>query len=90
MTDCLITSDRLDGFLIKPEGLNDYIVPASSKADATIEHPKGNHNDVKPTEVNPDVIADGCNEVLADGNIFALNEDDGERNAFDFIDNVFC
>ena len=90
MIDCLITSDRLDAFLIKPDGLNDYNVPAPSKGDATIEHPKGNHNDVKPTEVDSDVIDDGRNEILADDNMFALNEDDGERNAFDFIDNLFC
>ena len=46
MTDCLITSDGLDYSLTKREGLNDYIVTAPSKGDATVEQPKRNHNDV--------------------------------------------
>ena len=36
MTDFLITTDGSDDSLIKPEDLNDYIVPAPSKVDPTI------------------------------------------------------
>ena len=40
--------------------------------------------------MDPDALDNGLNEVLADDNIFELDEDDGERNAFDFIHNLLC
>ena len=90
MTGCLITADGSNDSLIKPEGLDDYVVP--SVFDPSLEPSKGNQNDVQPMDMDTDMIDDndGLLEITDDAMFFAPDEDDGERNLFDFIDNLGC
>ena len=92
MTGYLITADGSDDSLIKSEGLDDYVVPPPSVVDPSLEPSKGNQNDVQPMDMDTDMIDDndGLLEITDDAMFFAPDEDDGERNLFDFIDNLVC
>ena len=92
MTGCLITADGSDDSLIKPEGLDDYVVPPPSVVDPSLEPSKGIENDVQPMDIDTDMIDDndGLLEITDDVMFFAPEEDDVERNLFDFTDNLVC
>ena len=87
MTGCLMTADGSEDSLIKPEGLDNYSVPPPSIIDPTSEQPTGNHADVQPAELDPDAV-DPDIEIRPDDPIFGPDENEGERNIFDFIDNI--
>ena len=87
MTRCLMTADESEGSLIKPEGLDNYSVSSPSIIDPTSEQPTGNHTDVKPAELDPDAV-DPDIEICPDDPILDPDENEGEKNIFDFIDNV--
>ena len=87
MTGCLMTADGSEYSLIKPEGLDNYSVPPTFIIDPTSEQPTGNHADVQPAELDPNVV-DPDIEIRSDDPIFGSDENEGERNIFDFIDNI--
>ena len=86
----MITADGSDDSLIKPEGLD--VVPPPSVVDPSLEPSKGNQNDVQPMGMDTDMIDDndGLLEITDDAMFFVPHEDNGERNLFDFIDNLVC
>ena len=87
MNGCLITADGSEDSLIKPEGLDNYSVPPPSIINHTSEQPTGNHADVQPAELDPDAV-DLDIEIRPDDRIFSPDENEGERNIFDFIVNI--
>ena len=87
MTGCFMTADGLEDFLIKPEGLDNYSVPPPSIIDPTSEQPTGNNTDVQPAELDADAV-DPDIEIRPDDPIFGPDENEGERNIFDFTDNI--
>ena len=82
-----MTADESEGSLIKPEGLDNYSVSSPSIIDPTSEQPTGNHTDVQPAELDPDAV-DPDIEICPDDPILDPDENEGEKNIFDFIDNV--
>ena len=92
MTGCLITADVSDDSLIKPECLDDYVVSPPSVVDPSLKPLKGNQNDVQPMDMDKDMIDDNDSllGITDDAMFFVPDEDDGERNLFDFIDNLVC
>ena len=82
-----MTADGSEDPLIKPEGLDNYSVPSPSIIDPTSEQPTGNHADVQPTELDPDAVEPDIETCPGDP-IFGPDENEGEKNIFDFIDNV--
>ena len=87
MTGCLTTADGSEDSFIKPEGIDNYSVPPPSIIDPTSEQPTGNHADVQPAELDPDAV-DPDIEIRPDDLIFGPDENEGEKNIFDFIDNI--
>ena len=87
MNGCLITADGSEDSLIKPEGLDNCSVPPPSIINHTSEQPTGNHADVQPAELDPDAV-DLDIEIRPDDRIFSPDENEGERNIFDFIVNI--
>ena len=87
MTGCVVTTEGSEDSLIKPEGLDNYSVPPPPIVGPTSEQPTGNHADVQPAELDPDAV-DPDVEIRPDYPIFDPNENEGERNIFDFIDNI--
>ena len=87
MKGCLLTADGSEDNLVKPEGLSEYIVPAPLIVDASVSQPEENRDQAVPAEVDPDSIEP---DMVIDENeeIFAPDEEEGERNLFDFIDNL--
>ena len=83
---CLITCDCSDDLSIKPEDINDYILPPPSIVDPTLEKPKGNYDDIQPIELDSDPLDDGPNEIIADNNYLVPDEDDDERNTGQMIE----
>ena len=88
MTGCLLTADGSEDNLVKPEGLDDYVVPAPSIVDALVSHPKENSDQVVPVEVDPDVVESDLVAIDETDEILGADEEEGERNIFDFIDNL--
>ena len=60
--------------------------------DPSLEPSKGNQNDVQPMDIDTDMIDDDDSLFeITDGTMFFTpDEDDGERNFFDFIDSLVC
>ena len=83
---CLITCNCSDDLSIKPEDLNDYILPPPSIVHPTLEKPKGNYDDIQTIELDPDPLDDGPNEIIADNNYLVPDEDDDERNTGQMIE----
>ena len=88
MTGCLLTADGSEDNLVKPEGLDDYVVPAPSIVDALVSRPKENSDQVVPAEVDPDSIEPDLVVIDDTDEILGADEEEGERNIFDFIDNL--
>ena len=87
MNWCLITADGSEDSLIKPEGLDNYSVAPPSIINHTSEQPTGNHADVQPAELDPDAV-DLDIEIRPDDPIFSPDENEAERNIFDYIVNI--
>ena len=88
MTGCLLTADGSEDNLVKPEGLDDYVVAAPSIVDALVSLPKENSDQVVPAEVDPDSIDPDLVVIEDTDEILGADEEEGERNIFDFIDNL--
>ena len=87
MNWCLITADGSEDSLIKPEGLDNYSVAPPSIINHTSEQPTGNHADVQPAELDPDAV-DPDIEIRPDDPIFSPDDNEAERNIFDYIVNI--
>ena len=86
MTGCLLTADGSEDNLVKPEDLSEYIVPAPLIVDASVSQPEENRDQVVPAEVDPDSIEPDM--VIDENEEIFEPEEEGERNLFDFIDNL--
>lgn len=87
MTGCLVTADGSEDELVKPKGLDHYVVPPPSIVDPSNAEPQENRDEVEPTELDPDAVEPDLLEINDTDEIFGTNEE-GERNIFDFIDNL--
>ena len=87
-TGCLITADGSDDVSIKPEGLSDYQVPPPALINAMTENGESNM-DTTPISTRS-TEAEKVNQTpIIDGDeLFASDEDNGQRNVFDFIDKL--
>ena len=64
-----------------------YIVAPPSIIDPNSNQPTGNHADVQPAELDPDAV-DPDIEIRPDDPIFSPDENEAERNIFDYIVNI--
>ena len=82
-----MTADGSGDSLIKPEDLDNYSAPPPSIINPISENPRGNHDDIQPSELDPDAVEPDI-EIRPDDPIFGPDENQEERNIFDFIDNT--
>ena len=81
-TDCLINANGTNDESIKPEGLAEYKVPPPSVVDAARECGSSNNNEVQPVQENE------TNKYEESDGFVCPDDQEGERNAFDCIDNI--
>ena len=85
----LIIVGETDEKLIKPDSLDDFVLPSASVVDPSVDPVTGNRA-VQPLNFNLDTVDDieGRHETDVDGLYFSPNEAVGQRNLFDFTDKL--
>ena len=87
---CLITADGSEDHLINPEGLPEYQVPLQSLVEPVGSTAVSNLNEVPPRGIDVNESNKEINEIAENDEFFGPAEDNGERNLFDFIDNMIA
>ena len=85
---CLINADCSEDYLVKPEDLPEYQVPP-------LVEPVGgtavsNLNKFSPRQIDVNKSNNKINEIVENDRFFGPDEDNGERNLFDFINNMLA
>ena len=85
-TECLITADGSEDHLIKPEGLPEYRVPSPSLVEPVGSTAISNLNEFLLRNESSNEI----NETAENDEFSGPDENNGEKNLFDFIDNMLA